>query len=69
MLKKFTNFDNSKKYYDIVILEESFTKQDLKKLVLSKTKSDKDIGNLLEQYFIYIVNYQREFNKIYDYFD
>ena len=69
MLKKFTNVDNSKKYYDIVILDESFTKQDLKKLVLSKTKSDKDIGNLLEQHFIYIVNYQREFNKIYDYFD
>lgn len=69
MLKKFTNVDNNKKYYDIVILDESSAKQDLKKLVLSKAKSDKDIDNLLEQHFIYIVNYQREFNKIYDYFD
>ncbi len=68
-LKKFTNVDNNEKYYDIVILDESFTKQDLKKLVLSKMKSEKDIANLLEQHFIYIVNYQREFKKIYDYFE
>ena len=32
-------------------------------------KSEKDIANLLEQHFIYIVNYQREFKKIYDYFE
>lgn len=68
-LKKFINVDNNKKYYDIVILDESFNKQDLKKLVLAKTKSDKGIDNLLEQHFIYIVNYKREFKNIYDYFD
>lgn len=69
ILKKFTNDDYNKKYYDIVILDESFNKQDLKKLVLSKTKSDKDVGNLLEQHFIYIANYKKEFKKIYDYFE
>lgn len=69
ILNKISNVDNNKKYFDIVILDESITKLDLKKLVLAKTQSDKDIGNLLEQHFIYILNYQREFKKIYDYFE
>ncbi len=69
ILKKLHNVDNDKKYYDIVILDESFTKQNLKKLVLEKTRNDKDVSILLNQCFIYIVNYQKEFKKIYDYFD